>query len=282
MNFTDRLIDLALEEDIGPGDITTEAMVPETARGVGGVIAKEDETVAAGFEVARRVFEKLDPQSQFVPKVQEGKRVAAGTLLLEVKGKMRALLTGERTALNFLQRLCGIATHVRNFCEELGTPSASLVDTRKTTPGWRALEKYAVRVGGARNHRMGLYDGILIKENHIAAAGGIPKAVAAVREKASHFIRIEVETETLEEVDLALEAGADIILLDNMDLSMIREAVHRIAGRCLVEISGGVTREKLRSLSQAGVNIISSGALTHQARSVDLSMWIQPEKASIP
>lgn len=278
MNFTDRLIDLALEEDIGPGDLTTEAIVPEKAMGTGGVITKEGGVVAAGFFMCQRVFEKLDPEAIFFPLVEEGKRLPAGTLLFEVKGKMRALLTGERTALNFLQRLCGIATHVRNFCEELGENPVSLVDTRKTTPGWRALEKYAVRMGGARNHRMGLYDGILIKENHIAAIGGIPKAVEAVRKRASHFIRIEVEAETLDEVDQALMAGADIILLDNMDLPMIKEAVQRIGNRALTEVSGGVTRKRLQELGETGINIISAGALTHQARSVDLSMWIKPEK----
>lgn len=277
MNFTDRLIDLALEEDIGPGDITTDAIVAEDAMGVGGVITKEEGIVVAGLFMARLVFERLDPEAVFSPKVEDGEKLPKGALLFEVGGKMRALLTGERTALNFLQRLCGIATHVRNFCDELGNEPVSLVDTRKTTPGWRSLEKYAVHVGGAKNHRMGLYDGVLIKENHIAAAGGIAKAVAAVRKRTSHFIRIEVETESLKEVDEALEAKADIILLDNMDLPMIREAVQRIDGRALVEVSGGVTRERLKALADAGVNIISAGALTHQAKSVDLSMWIRPK-----
>ena len=189
---------------------------------------------------------------------------------------MRALLTGERPALNFLQRLCGIATHVRRFGAGMEESGILLVDTRKTTPGWRVLEKYAVRVGGAANHRMGLYDGVLIKDNHIAAAGGIAQAMAAVRKRVSHLIRIEVEAETLEEVDEAVAGGADVILLDNMDAAMVAEAVRRIGGRSLVEVSGMVTPERMKTLALAGVNIISAGALTHQARAVDLSMRIAP------
>lgn len=282
MYAVERLIDLALEEDIGTGDITTEAIVSEEAMGEGVIIAKEAGVVPAGFSVARRVFEKMDRDVVFSSLVSEGVAVDTGTPLLRVRGRMRALLTGERTALNFLQRLCGIATHVRRFGAGMEKSGVLLVDTRKTTPGWRVLEKYAVRVGGAANHRMGLYDGVLIKENHIAAAGGIPQAMAAVRRRVSHLIKIEVETETLEEVDQAVAGGADVILLDNMDLDTVEEAVRRIAGRSLIEVSGMVNAERLEGLRAAGVQIISAGALTHQARAVDLSMRIAPPGYGYP
>ncbi|MCW7752865.1 carboxylating nicotinate-nucleotide diphosphorylase [Desulfobotulus sp. H1] len=276
MFAVERLINLAMEEDIGTGDITTEAIVPEDAMGEGVVITREEGIVSAGFSVAQRVFEKLDKDVVFSPLVKEGEALAVNTRILHLQGRMRALLTGERTALNFMQRLCGIATHVRAFGRGMEGSGITLVDTRKTTPGWRVLEKYAVRVGGASNHRMGLYDGVLIKDNHIAAAGGVASAVEAVRRRVSHLVKIEVEAETLEEVDQAAEAGADVILLDNMDADMVREAVRRIDGRSLVEVSGMVTAEKIKALSLAGVHIISAGALTHQARAVDLSMRIAP------
>jgi nicotinate-nucleotide pyrophosphorylase (carboxylating) len=267
------LIDAALAEDIGPGDITTELLIPSEAAGVGTIIAKE-ELVVAGLHVARQVFARLDPAVRFDPARSDGDVVAAGTAVAVIRGPLRALLTGERTALNFLQRLSGIATQTRAYVSALGTGRAVLVDTRKTTPGWRYLEKYAVRVGGAKNHRMGLFDGVLIKDNHIAVSGGIQAAVQRARSGASHLLRIEVEVESLQEVEKALAAGADVIMLDNMDLPTIRTAVDRIAGRATVEVSGGVTNEGLAALADAGVDLISSGALTHSARSVDLSMRI--------
>jgi len=273
MHTISQLIDMALAEDIGPGDITTDHLIDPDQEGSGHIVAKEP-AVLAGLQIAREVFHKLDPSVRVVSVFEDGDRVAVGTEILSVKGTLRALLTGERTALNFLQRLSGIATHVRTFADAVAGSSARLVDTRKTTPGWRVLEKYAVRVGGAHNHRTGLYDGVLIKDNHIAACGGIRKAVDRLRNETSHLVKIEVETTDLDEVKEALEAGAEIIMLDNMAVPLIREAVSLIAGRALVEVSGNVTLESVRALADTGADIISAGALTHSAPNVDLSMRI--------
>ncbi len=274
MHSVQHLIDIGLAEDIGSGDITTDALVDPETKGAGEIVAKED-LVLAGVDVARRVFETLDPSVVFTPAFQDGDRVETGAGVLTVSGRLRTLLKGERTALNFLQRLSGIATRVRSFADALAGRSVRLVDTRKTAPGWRVLEKYAVRIGGAHNHRMGLYDGVLIKDNHIAVCGGVREAVNRARNGASHLIKIEVEVTDPAGVREALEAGADVIMLDNMDEAGIREAVGMIQDRALVEVSGGVTRSDLTRLADLGVDIISSGALTHSARSVDLSMRIQ-------
>jgi nicotinate-nucleotide pyrophosphorylase (carboxylating) len=271
----DALIELALAEDIGPGDITTDNLIAPGSAGRGVVTAKEP-LVIAGLDIVRSVFQRLDPLAGFEPHFADGDRVRSGDRVLAVGGSMRALLTGERTALNFLQRLSGIATCVRGYVDTLGDRKARLVDTRKTAPGWRVLEKYAVRVGGAYNHRTGLYDGVLIKDNHIAAAGGILQAVETIRQAVSHLVRIEVETTGLDEVREALAAGVDVIMLDNMSLEQICEAVAVIDGQALVEVSGGVTREALGRLADSGADLISVGALTHSARSVDLSMQIAP------
>lgn len=269
-----RLIDLALDEDIGPGDITTDSLVPPDAQGRGVVTAKQT-LVVCGLEVARAVFRRLDAGIRFEMPCRDGQRLEPGARVLETAGPLRALLTGERTALNFLQRLSGIATCVRGYVDALGSRQVRLVDTRKTAPGWRVLEKYAVRIGGAGNHRTGLFDGVLIKDNHIAAAGGITAAVESVRRAVSHLVRIEVETEDLDQVREALAAGVEVIMLDNMDLDHIREAVSVIAGRALVEVSGGVTMTTLEELADSGVDLISVGALTHSAVAVDLSMQIE-------
>ena len=269
------LIDLALSEDIGPGDITTDNLVARGSTGHGVVKAKEP-LVISGLEIARLVFQRLDPLVGFEAYFSDGDRVRNGDRVLAVSGSMRALLTGERTALNFLQRLSGIATCVRAYVDALGDRKVRLVDTRKTAPGWRVLEKYAVRVGGAHNHRTGLYDGVLIKDNHIAAAGGLIQAVKTIRASVSHLVRIEVETADLDQVREALAAKVDVIMLDNMSLAQIREAVAIIDRRALVEVSGGVNREALGQLADSGVDLISVGALTHSARSVDLSMQIAP------
>ncbi len=268
-----RIIEAALREDIGAGDVTTDSLIPENARGQGYVVAKEP-LVLAGIDVAGRVFEYLDPKINFVAVRHDGDSIDAGQKVFEASGKLNALLKGERTALNFLQHLSGIATLARSWVEMLTGTRARLVDTRKTIPGLRTLEKYAVRVGGAHNHRLGLFDGVLIKDNHIVACGGISEAVRRARRTAHHLLRIEVETSSLKEVDEALAAGADIIMLDNMDLPLIREAVDRINGRAIIEVSGSVGREHLREIAEAGVDIISAGFLTHSARAVDLSMRI--------
>jgi len=276
---TDHLIDLAIAEDVGSGDITTEHLPNPGAKGRGEIVAKEP-IVIAGLEVAARVFEKFEPAAAFVSEFCDGDWIAPSTVIAKVSGSLRTLLIGERTALNFLQRLSGIATNVRTYVKELGDapdrPSVRLVDTRKTVPGWRELDKYAVRVGGAYNHRMGLYDGVLIKDNHIAAFGGIPAAVAHIRNQVSHLVKIEVETLTIAEVHQALAAGADVIMLDNMGLEEIREAVKQIGGRALIEVSGRVARSDLKRLADTGVDIISVGALIHAAGFVDISMRIAP------
>lgn len=274
MTTTSHLIDLALAEDIGVGDITTDYAIPPTAAGQGIIVAKEP-AVIAGMEIAEQVFKKLDPQAAIACHVAEGDKVSPATQVMTIEGTLQGLLKGERTALNFLQRLSGIATQTRTYVEALKGAPIRLVDTRKTTPGFRKLEKYAVRVGGAHNHRMGLYDGVLIKDNHIIACGGIKKAVARIREHISHLVKIEVETGDLEEVQEALDAGADVIMLDNMDTARIKEAVALINHRAIVEVSGNVTKENLGELGGTGVDIISVGALTHSARSVDLSMRIK-------
>jgi nicotinate-nucleotide pyrophosphorylase (carboxylating) len=269
-----RLIDMAFAEDIGTGDITTDYLVSSYSRGSGIIIAKED-LILAGLDIAKTVFQRLDPEVQLQSDCEDGAEVACGETVLHLEGNMRALLTGERPALNFLQHLSGIATHVRAYVKALNNSRVRLVDTRKTTPGWRSLEKYAVRMGGAYNHRMGLYDGVLIKDNHIAACGGIQQAVAAARKQISHLLKIEVEVTDLAGVIQALESGADVIMLDNMDIAHIREAVSVIQNRAIVEVSGGITLKNLTELSETGVDLISVGALTHSARAVDLSMRIE-------
>jgi nicotinate-nucleotide pyrophosphorylase (carboxylating) len=275
MNSLQHLIEIALNEDIGPGDITTDNLIDPQLRGNGEIIAKEP-LVVAGLDVARKVFAYLDSEIVFTSEYDDGDVVKEGESLANVRGRLRALLSGERTALNFLQRLSGISTLVRSYTNELFGKNVRLVDTRKTTPGWRVLEKYAVRVGGAHNHRMGLYDGVLIKDNHIAAFGGIKKAIDHIRNNVSHLLKIEVEVSDLNQVKEALEADADVIMLDNMSTDRIKEASALIGNRAVVEVSGGVTISALKSLADSGVDIISAGALTHSARCVDMSMRISP------
>ncbi|MBU0992245.1 MAG: carboxylating nicotinate-nucleotide diphosphorylase [Proteobacteria bacterium] len=267
------LIDLAISEDLGPGDITTDNIVAEGQMGKGEIVAKQS-LMLAGLDVVEAVFKTLDDSVACLFHYKDGDTVKKGDTVFTVSGSLRTLLKGERTALNFLQRMSGIATHVRSYVDHMSHAKVKLTDTRKTTPGWRILEKYAVRVGGAYNHRMALYDGVLIKDNHIAVGGGILAAVSKVKCHVSHLVKIEVEVSTMDEVREALSAGVDVIMLDNMDLDQIRDAVKLINGKVLVEVSGNVTKESLKSLAATGVDIISSGALTHQAVSVDLSMRI--------
>ncbi|MGD8844495.1 MAG: carboxylating nicotinate-nucleotide diphosphorylase [Desulfobacteraceae bacterium] len=272
-NHIHKLIAMALEEDIGSGDVTTEHLVTAQAMGHAVIVAKED-LIISGLDVARRVFECIDPGVVFEAQFQDGDRIQTGQTVVELSGRLCTLLTGERTALNFLQRLSGIATHVRCYVEMLEEKPVKLLDTRKTTPGWRELEKYAVRTGGADNHRMGLYDAVLIKDNHIAAAGGIGRAVQSIRAAVGETMTIEVETTNMDEVRDAVDAGAHIIMLDNMDLDQIRAAIKWVDGRAKLEVSGGITRKHLADLADTGIDFISSGALTHSARAVDLSMRI--------
>jgi nicotinate-nucleotide pyrophosphorylase (carboxylating) len=237
------------------------------------LIAKEP-LVVAGLTTAGRVFSILDSASSFKPCLSDGEKASAGTILATVHGEASQLLMGERVALNLLQRMCGIATLTSNFVEAVAGTKARIVDTRKTTPGLRQLEKYAVRIGGGINHRTGLYDGVLIKENHIVAAGGISEAIRRARAYIPHTLKIEIETETLSQVDEAIAAGADIIMLDNMNLDDMRTAVITIGGRALIEASGGVNLQRVRSIAETGVDIISVGALTHSPRAMDISMLL--------
>lgn len=276
MTGLDRIIENALMEDIHTGDITTLAVVSERRPARARLIAKES-MVLAGVNVAARVFTFLDASTGFRPLHGDGARLAAGDLIAELNGDSAMLLQGERVALNLLQRMSGTATLTSRYVEAVAGTRARIVDTRKTTPGLRVLEKYAVRVGGGINHRTGLYDGVLIKENHIAAAGGITQAVTRARAYIPHTMKIEVETETLAEVAEAIDAGAEIIMLDNMDLATMTEAVQLIGGRSLVEASGGVNLETVRGIAETGVDIISVGALTHSARAMDISMLLEAE-----
>ena len=269
----DPLIDLAFEEDIGIGDITTEATVPPTQGGIGTLLAKSD-GIVAGLPVAERVFAKLDETLLFRALVNDGDAVKAGTPIAEVQGSAKTILIGERTALNFLQRLSGIATLTAQFVTAVADYDTKIVDTRKTAAGWRAVQKYAVHVGGAQNHRFGLYDGVLIKDNHIVAAGGIGNAVRRARQVVPHTAKIEVEVETLDQVDEALEAGADILLLDNMSPSIMKSVVHEVGDLAVTEASGGITLEQVTTVAATGVNLISVGALTHSAMPMDISLTL--------
>ncbi len=271
----DHLIDLALQEDMPSGDVTTEAIIPESSLASAIILAKQD-GVLAGIDVAGRVFEKVDGRVGFVKKVEDGQEFRKGDILAEIKGPAASVLRAERTALNFLQRLSGVATLTREFVRAVEGTGASILDTRKTTPGWRILEKYAVRMGGGKNHRMNLSEMMLIKDNHIRAAGGIgpalEKARAYLKRKNLTGIKIEVETTSIDEVREALEHGADWIMLDNMDEGQIRMAVELVAGRVPLEISGKVRLENVRRLAETGVDYISVGALTHSFRSADISL----------
>ncbi len=270
-----RIIDIALAEDIGHGDITSSLLIPYDMPAKG-IITAEDDIVLAGLDVAHEVFKRLDEDALFEKLSSDGDPVMAGAVIARVSGNGRALLTGERVALNFLQRLSGVATLSRRYSEAVSGLPVRIVDTRKTTPGLRGLEKYAVRVGGCFNHRYGLFDGILIKENHIAMTSGVKDAVSTAKRKSSHTVRIEVEVRTIEEVSDAAEGGADIIMLDNMDVSMMREAVSIIRGcrdrEILIEASGGMTLDRVRDVALTGVDIISVGALTHTAPWANISM----------
>lgn len=273
MNFLglDRLLMSALEEDIGTGDITTNSCVPEENSSWGEFIAKE-RGVVCGLPVAERVFALLDGGIEFTSLKQEGQWAEKGEVIARVQGPSRSILTGERVALNFMQRLSGTATAAAEAAARIEGTGASIVDTRKSTPGLRVLEKYAVRVGGGKNHRFNLADGVLIKDNHIAASGGIGPAVAAARAAVPHVMKIEVETETLDQVRQALEAGAEVIMLDNMSCEMMAQAVSLIAGRALTEASGNMGDRDLLQVARTGVDLISIGALTHSVRAMDISL----------
>lgn len=274
MDATTRaLVDLALAEDLGPGDLTS-ALVPEGRAGQAELRAKEA-LVLSGTEVFTEVFRRVDPAAQVRFHRGDGDALAAGEVAATVEGPVRALLQAERTALNFAQRLSGVATLARAAARAVEGTGARVVDTRKTTPGFRVLEKAAVAHGGATNHRFGLFDGVLVKDNHVDAMGGIAPALAAARAVAHHLVKIECEVRTLSELDAALAAGADVLLLDNMDLETMREAARRTRAAprpALLEASGNVTLERLPDIAATGVDLISMGALTHSAPAADLSL----------
>ena len=267
----DKIILTGLKEDMPFGDITTDNLIDDTSQSEALLIAK-DTGVIAGIDIAKRVFEIIDKDIIFDKKIEDGHRVKPGDVIAQIKGNTRALLKGERTALNLLQRLSGIATKTRELCEKIKDTNSKVVDTRKTTLGLRALEKYAVKVGGGYNHRFSLSDGVMIKDNHIKAAGGIKEAVKKIRKKIPHTIKIEVETETLEQVEEALEAGADIIMLDNMGVDKVRKAVKIINGSAISEASGNVNLDSIVEIAKTGVDIISVGSLTHSVSAFDISM----------
>jgi nicotinate-nucleotide pyrophosphorylase (carboxylating) len=265
------LVRAALAEDLGPGDVTTRATVPPDARAEAILLAKEA-GVLAGLPVAELVFRQLDPGVEFTPAVADGARFALGETLARVAGAAPALLSAERVALNLLQRMCGVATATARLVAMLDGLPTRLVDTRKTTPGLRVLEKYAVRAGGGFNHRFGLYDAVLIKDNHLVAAGGVAAAVTRARAAVPHTMKIEVEAKTLPQVEEALAAGAEIILLDNMAAAALRQGVALCRGRALTEASGGITAANLREVAETGVDLVSVGALTHSVRAIDISL----------
>jgi len=269
-----------LAEDIGSGDITTETTIPRDSRSKAVIHVKES-GIIAGLPIAKLVFEVVDSSLVFDSKVQDGEYVNKGTIIATVEGSTHSLLTGERLALNLMQRLSGIATKTRSFIDALEGLPVRLVDTRKTTPGHRMLEKYAVRVGGGANHRFGLYDAVMIKDNHIKGSGGIRAAVEAARSKIPHTMKIEVETESLAQVDEALACGADIIMLDNMSTDMMKECVARIKAaspHVIVEASGGVSLETVKGIAASGVDVISVGGLTYSFHALDISLDLNEKK----
>ncbi|WP_375772956.1 carboxylating nicotinate-nucleotide diphosphorylase [Archangium gephyra] len=273
--FLDRLISLALEEDLGAaGDITTEALVPVDAQGTAELIAKE-RLVLAGLDTFARVFARVDPDVRIELLARDGQEVQPKALVARVRGRMRALLTAERTALNIVQRTSGMATMAQQVMGAVRGTKLRILDTRKTAPGMRSLSKQAVKAGGAFNHRFGLFDGVLIKDNHIAAVGGsVREALRRARTNAPQLVKIEIEVTNLEQLAEALEEGADVVMLDNMDDEQIRRAVELTAGRIPLEVSGGITLERLPRLAKLGVDFVSMGALTHSARAMDLSLEI--------
>lgn len=282
MNWNHELINeiirMGLREDLGTGDVTTDSVVPEDHQSEAYMTAKAD-GVVAGLPMAQRIFQTIDPELQFEYLCKDGDSIKFGDHLAKISGSTRSILKGERLALNFLQRLSGIATktaHYKALAKDY--PNLRLVDTRKTTPGLRILEKYAVKTGGGHNHRMGLFDAVLIKDNHIEAAGGIKEAIELARKAIPHTMKIEIEVEDIAGVQLALSAGADIIMLDNMSPELMTEAVKIINGCAITEASGKITDENLLEVAATGVDVISMGTLTHTIKSLDISLNINPKK----
>lgn len=272
--FVKEIIQLALKEDIGTGDITTDSIIEKNKIGHARVVAKE-ELVLAGLPVFKKVFRILSSEMEYDQFFKDGELVRNREIICTVRGPVHVILKGERTALNFLQRMSGIATMTRRFTEHVSFTSVKILDTRKTVPGWRILDKYAVRMGGGCNHRFGLFDGILIKDNHISAAGSVKEAVRLVKKNAPHSLRIEVEVETISELREAIDSGVDAVLLDNMDLDMLRKAVDIAKGRVIIEASGGIDLKNVEEVAKTGVDFISVGAITHSVKGVDISLELE-------
>jgi len=267
------IIEHAFREDIGEGDITTNNLVPENSAAKASMTAKAD-GVIAGLPIAKKVFKKLDPNLIWKPLVKDGDTIKKGDVIVEMHGSFRALLTGERLALNLMQRMSGIASETAKYVAEVKHTNVQILDTRKTVPGLRSLDKYSVKTGGGTNHRIGLYDLVMIKDNHIKIAGGIAHAVEQVRKSIPNHIKVEVETTNIEEVKEALSAGADIIMLDNMSNEVMTEAVHLVDGKAKTEASGNMSLERLKGVAETGVDFISIGALTHSVTALDISQNI--------
>ena len=279
-HLVENAVHAALEEDLGlAGDITTDPIIPADARGAAAIVVREPARVA-GLDLAEVAFRALDPGVVFERFVEDGGAANAGEAIARVEGRTRALLTGERTALNFFGRLCGIATLTAAYVAAVEGTGARIVCTRKTTPGLRGLEKYAVRCGGGMNHRFGLYDAVLVKDNHIAAAGGIAEALSRLRPRAGHMVKIEVEVDRLDQLREVLAYPIDAVLLDNMDIPTLKEAVAIVDGKVLTEASGGMTLETVAGIAQTGVDLISVGALTHSPRNLDSSFEWEPQRSS--
>ncbi len=273
--FVKEIIQLALKEDIGPGDVTTDSIIRDNnIMGCARLMAKED-LILAGLSVFKRVFLELWPDMEFESFFKDGDLVRDKEIICLIKGPVNIILKGERTALNFLQRMSGIATMTKRFVERISSTSTRILDTRKTVPGWRILDKYAVRIGGGHNHRFGLFDGVLIKDNHISAAGSVGEAIKLVKVNIPHTLKIEVEVETLDELKEAINSGADAVLLDNMDMNMLRKAVEIAKDRVIIEVSGGITLEDVGEIAKTGVDFISVGAITHSVKGVDISLELQ-------
>jgi nicotinate-nucleotide pyrophosphorylase (carboxylating) len=270
------LLELALSEDIGPGDVTSRLVIGP-AQDADAVLEARQPLVVCGLEVAAAVFEHCDPDVDFRPRAHEGDLAEAGDVLAEIRGGVLALLAAERTALNFLMRMCGVATLTRRYVDAIAGTGARIVDTRKTLPGWRSLDKYATAVGGATNHRVGLFDGILLKDNHIAVCGSVELAVKAAIESGPAGLRVQVEVESEEEAEAAVAAGADFLLLDNCDLEEMRRIALPFRDRVLLEASGGVTLDNVRAIAETGVQRISVGAITHSAVGADVAMEMADE-----
>jgi len=269
----DLIIENSLQEDLGSGDITTNLLLPEDSKSQAIIKAKQH-GIVAGLPIAKRIFKRLDKKIVWIEKKRDGEEIMINDILAEIKGSKKAILTGERVALNFLQRLSGIATLTSKFVKVVERLPAVITDTRKTVPGLRILDKYAVRVGGGKNHRMGLFDGILIKDNHIKIAGSISNAIKTIRKRTNKKYKLEVETSTLNQVKEALSLGADIIMLENMTVPNIKRAVELIKDRSIVEASGGITINNVRRVAKAGVNLISIGSLTHSPKALDIGLYL--------